>query len=91
MVLCNHEGCDGALCGTGRILKLTAICIVNQTEIGEGVVPSDPEAIAAFTTSHAPHVAQIGLEAGATATWLWTEPSTAHSRPGPEHICLGYP
>ena len=73
-------------------LKLTAICIVNQTEIErEGVVPSDPEAIAAFITSHAPHVAQIGLETSATATWLWTELSTAHSRPGPEHICLGYP
>ena len=56
-------------------LKLTAICIVNQTGKieREGVVPSDPEGIAAFITSHAPHVARIGLETGATATWLWTE------------------
>jgi transposase len=56
-------------------LKLTAICIVNQTGRieREGVVPSDPEAIAAFIKSHAPHVARIGLETGATATWLWTE------------------
>jgi hypothetical protein len=36
----------------------------------EGVVPSDPEAIAAFSKSHAPHVARVGLETGATATWL---------------------
>jgi transposase len=56
-------------------LKLTAICIVNQTGKieREGLVPSDPEAIAAFIKSHAPHVARIGLETGATATWLWTE------------------
>jgi transposase len=56
-------------------LKLTAICIVNQTGKieREAVVPSDPEAIAAFIKSHAPHVARIGLETGATATWLWTE------------------
>jgi transposase len=56
-------------------LKLTAICIVDrQGKIErEGVVPSDPEAIATFITSHAPHVARVGLETGATATWLWTE------------------
>ena len=34
---------------------------------------SDPEAIAAFIKSNAPHVARIGLETGATSTWLWTE------------------
>ena len=39
----------------------------------EGVVTSDPETIAAFIKSHAPHVARVGLEAGATSTWLWTE------------------
>ena len=56
-------------------LKLTAICIVDRTGKieREGVVPSDPEAIATFIKSHAPHVARIGLETGATATWLWTE------------------
>jgi transposase len=56
-------------------LKLTAICIVDQTGRieREGVVASNPEAIAAFIKSHAPHVARIGLEAGATSTWLWTE------------------
>src|SRR5262245_64034667 len=56
-------------------LKLTAICIVDRTGkiVREGAVASDPEAIAAFVKSHAPQVARIGLEAGATSTWLWTE------------------
>ena len=56
-------------------LKLTAICIVDRTGKiqREGVVQSDPEAIAAFIKSNAPHVARIGLETGATSTWLWTE------------------
>ena len=56
-------------------LKLTAICIVDRTGKieREGVVSSDPEAIAIFIKSHAPHVARVGLETGATATWLWTE------------------
>jgi transposase len=56
-------------------LKLTAICIVDRTGKieREGVVSSDPETIAMFIKSHAPHVARVGLETGATATWLWTE------------------
>jgi transposase len=56
-------------------LKLTAICIVDRTGKieREGVVSSDPEVIATFIKSHAPHVARVGLETGATATWLWTE------------------
>ena len=56
-------------------LKLTAICIVDQTGKieREGVVASDPEAIAAFIKLHAPHVIRVGLETGATSTWLWTE------------------
>ena len=56
-------------------LKLTAICIVNELGkiVREGTVASNPEAIAAFVKSHAPHVARIGLETGATSTWLWTE------------------
>jgi transposase len=41
--------------------------------VREGVVTSDPETIAAFIKSHAPHVARVGLETGATSTWLWTE------------------
>jgi len=56
-------------------LKLTAICIVDQTGKieREGTVASNPEAIAAFVKLHAPHVARVGLETGATSTWLWTE------------------
>jgi transposase len=56
-------------------LKQTSICVVNQTGsvMREGVVDSDPEAIAAFVRSQAPGVVRIGLETGPTATWLWTE------------------
>jgi transposase len=56
-------------------LKLTAICIVDRAGkiVREGTVPCDPETIATFIASHAPRVARIGLETGATATWLWTE------------------
>ena len=56
-------------------LKLTAICIVDQTGKieREGVVSSDPEAIAEFIKSHALQVERIGLETGPTVTWLWTE------------------
>src|SRR5262244_4203432 len=61
--------------GLDVLLKLTAICIVDRTGKieREGVVASDPETIAAFIKSHAPHVTRVGLEAGATSTWLWTE------------------
>ena len=54
-------------------LKLTSICVVNQTGsvVREGVVDLDPEAIAAFVRSDA--LVRIGLETGPTATWLWTE------------------
>ena len=56
-------------------LKLTAICVVDQTGsvIREGMVNSAPETIAEFVTSNALSVVRIGLEAGPTATWLWTE------------------
>ena len=56
-------------------LKRTSICVVNQTGsvVREGVVDSDPEAIAAFVRSNAPGAVRIGLETGPTATWLWTE------------------
>jgi transposase len=56
-------------------LKLTAICVVDQagSVIREGVVDSAPETIAEFVTANAPSVVRIGLEAGPTATWLWTE------------------
>ena len=56
-------------------LKQTSICVVNQTGsvVREGVVDSDPEAIAAFLRAKAPGAVRIGLETGPTATWLWTE------------------
>jgi len=56
-------------------LKLTSICIVDRTGKieREGAVASDPEAIATFIKLHVPHVVRIGLETGATSTWLWTE------------------
>src|SRR5206468_9956524 len=59
-------------------LKLTSICIVDRTGKveREGVVTSDPEAIATFIKLHASHVVRIGLETGATSTWLWTELNT---------------
>jgi len=56
-------------------LKRTSICVVNHTGsvVREGVVDSDPEAIALFVRSNAPGAVRIGLETGPTTTWLWTE------------------
>jgi transposase len=56
-------------------LKQTSICVVNNTGsiVREGVVDSDPEAIAAFVRLRVPCVVRIGLETGPTTTWLWTE------------------
>jgi transposase len=56
-------------------LKQTSICVVNQSGsvVREGVVDSNPEAIAAFVRSKAPGAVRIGLETGPTTTWLWTE------------------
>src|SRR6266403_5103042 len=73
---CNHGGTAMEhYVGLDVSLKLTAICIVDRTGkiVREGVVTSDPETIVAFIKSHAPHVARVGLETGATSTWLWTE------------------
>jgi transposase len=55
-------------------LKSTAICVVDAKGkiVREGVVASDPEAIAGFIASYAPDAMRIGLESGATSTWLWT-------------------
>jgi transposase len=54
-------------------LKLTSICIVDRTGKveREGMVASDPEAIATFIKLHALYVVRIGYETG--STWLWTE------------------
>ena len=53
-------------------LKLTSICVVNQTGsiVQEGVVGSDPEAIASFVRLKAPGTVRIGIETGPTTTWL---------------------
>jgi len=52
-------------------LRQTAVCVVDQTGKikREGIVASDPDAIAEFIIKHAPHVARIGLETGATSNW----------------------
>jgi hypothetical protein len=56
-------------------LKQTSICVVDRTGsiVQEGVVDSDPEAIASFVRSKAPGTVRIGIETGPTTTWLWTE------------------
>ena len=56
-------------------LKQTAVCVVDQAGKikREAMVASDPDAITEFIVAHAPYVARIGLETGATSTWLWTE------------------
>ena len=56
-------------------LKQTSICVVDHAGsiVREGVVDSDPGAIAAFVRLNAREVGRIGLETGPTATWLWTE------------------
>src|SRR5262245_30676570 len=61
--------------GLDASLKQTSICVVNQvgSVVREGVVDSEPEAIAAFVRSKAPGAVRIGLEAGPTTSWLWTE------------------
>jgi transposase len=52
-------------------LKQTSICVVSGTGsvVREGVVDSDPDAIAAFVRSKI----RVGLETAPTSTWLWTE------------------
>ncbi|HEY6380845.1 MAG TPA: IS110 family transposase [Pseudolabrys sp.] len=56
-------------------LKQTAICVVDQAGriVCEDVVVSDPEAIETFVKLKAPCAVRIGLETGATTTWLWSE------------------
>jgi transposase len=56
-------------------LKQTAVCVVDQTGKikREAMVLSDPDVIAQFIAAHAPQLARVGLETGATSTWLWTE------------------
>src|SRR5207249_10398304 len=62
---------------------------VNQvgSVVREGVVESEPEAIAAFVRLKAPGAVRVGLETGPTATWLWTE----LKRLGLPVICIDAP
>ena len=56
-------------------LKETSICVVDDDGgiVSEGTVNSEPEAIAAFVKTNAPHAKRVGLETGPTTTWLWHE------------------
>jgi transposase len=56
-------------------LKQTAVCVVDHAGKirREGMVASEPKAIADFIAAQVPQVVRIGLESGATSTWLWTE------------------
>jgi transposase len=56
-------------------LQQTAVCVVDQSGkiIREAMIPSDPEAIAAFIRANTTNAVRIGLESGSTSTWLWTE------------------
>ena len=69
------ESCNGALCRTGRVAEADSDLHrrSNRKDRARRSGNFGPETIAAFVKSHAPHVARIGLEAGATSTWLWTE------------------
>jgi len=56
-------------------LRQTAVCVVDQAGkiMREGMIDSDPDTICNFIRTAAPNLARIGLETGATSTWLWTE------------------
>ena len=56
-------------------LKETSICVVDGSGeiVSEGMVISEPVAIAEFIKVKAAGALRIGLETGPTATWLWHE------------------
>lgn len=56
-------------------LKETSICVIDGNgEIScEGVVRSEPAAIAEFVEAKAARAVRIGLETGPTTTWIWHE------------------
>ena len=55
--------------------RRTSICVVDDSGriVSEGTVVSEPEAIAAFIRTTAPHAKRIGLETVPTTAWLWHE------------------
>src|SRR5262245_45546029 len=67
-------------------LKQTAVCVVDKAGKirREGMVASEPKAIADFIAANAPQVVRIGFESGATSTWLWRE----LKKFGPPVICI---
>jgi hypothetical protein len=64
---------------------------VDQTGsvVREGVVDSDPEAIATFVRSNAPGAVQIGLETGPTELATFHLASCASDRTRAVGVCLG--
>ncbi len=61
--------------GVERNQAASSICVVDGDGeiVCEGTVLSEPEAIAEFIKTKAPHSKRIGLETGPTSTWLWHE------------------
>jgi transposase len=66
--------------------ETTAICLVDDAGrvIGETVLPTCPDAIAAWLARTARDLGRVGLETGPMAVWLWNE---LHNRTLPV-ICL---
>jgi len=61
--------------GLDASLKKTSVCVVDGTGkvLCEGVVDSQPSAIAKFLKSRALDAVRIGIETGPTSIWLTTE------------------
>jgi transposase len=61
--------------GLDASLKKTSICVIDKTGkvMCEGVVDSQPGAIAKFLKSKAHGAVRVGIETGPTSTWLTTE------------------
>jgi transposase len=61
--------------GLDASLKKTSVCVVDGTGkvLCEGVVDSQPSAIAKFLKSRALGAIRIGIETGPTSIWLTTE------------------
>ena len=66
-------------------LKQTAVCVVDAAGKirREGMVASEPKAIADFVAASAPQVVRIGFESGATSTWLWSSQGQPETKRAP--------
>jgi transposase len=66
--------------------ETTAVCLVDDAGrvIGEAMLPTCPDAIAAWLARRATDLGRVGLETGPLAVWLWNE---LHARALPV-ICL---